>query len=138
MTYEEARAFLKGYTDLLLVCEEAARRLKEFRERNRGLKAISSDGMPKTKGTPRDLSDYVAELDELESHLTYAVQEYAARAAEVLDAIDAVEDPLLQEVLRLRYIDRKTLGAVSQCIGYSYPQTLRIHRRAVLAVAEQR
>lgn len=137
MTYDEAKAFLNSYADLWLVCEEAGRRLSEFRERNRGLKALSSDGMPKSQGTARDLSDYVAELDELESQLTHVVGVYAHRATEVVNAINAVQDPLLAEVLKMKYIDRKTLVTIAGRLCYSYPQILRIHHRAVMAVAEQ-
>jgi len=137
MTYEEARSFLNSYADMWLVCKEAIRRLEEFRARNEGLKAIASDGMPKAQGGTRDLSEYVAELDELESQLTHVVGVYAHRATEVVNAINAVQDPLLAEVLKMKYIDRKTLVAIAVKIGYSYPQTLRIHHRAVEAVAMQ-
>lgn len=137
MTYEEARTFLNSYADMWLVCKEAIRRLEEFRARNEGLKAIASSGMPKAQGGTRDLSEYVAELDELESQLTQVVGVYAHRATEVVNAINAVQDPLLAEVLKMKYIDRKTLVAIAVKIGYSYPQTLRIHHRAVEAVAMQ-
>lgn len=135
VTFEQAREFLRGYRDACLCADDAAQRLAEFRERNAGLKAIKLSDMPKSRGEPRDLSDYMAELDELERNLDSSITIYIRQAGRVSAVIGSVEDAEEQRVLRFRYLLGRRFDFIAHEMGYSYRQTLRIHKRAVYSVA---
>lgn len=136
-SYERARAFLRGYRDACLSADDAVQRLEEFKERNKGLKAIQLSDMPKSKGKALDLSDYVAELDELERNLADAVEIYVRQACRVAAVIESVDDQQEQRVLRLRYLFGHRFEVIADAMHLSRRQTFRLHRTAVESVAEK-
>lgn len=136
-TYERAREFLKGYREACLNAQDAAQRLEEFRARNTGIKAIKLSDMPKSAGTPRDLSAYVAELDELERSIVTAVAVYVKQANTVAAVIDTVEDADQQRLLRLRYLSFRRFERIAEEMNLSRRHMFRLHRAAVETVAEK-
>lgn len=131
MTYEDKKAYLRQYRAALHAAQDAARRLDEFRQANAGLKAVIISDMPKGGGTPRDLSDYVAKLDEMEGDLLTAVEAYRTKAQAVEHVIDRVTDETQARLLRLRYLDGYTFERIAVAMSYSWRQVMRLHYRAV-------
>lgn len=131
MTYEEKRDLLDSYRSAWLMCQESYQRVKEFRERNAGVKAILYTDMPKGSPVPKDLSDYAAQLDDLEAHVWLDAKLYERQARRVKALILGVKDPDYRRILQLRYLDWMSFGDIADVIGYSYRQTRRIHRKAV-------
>lgn len=131
MTYEEKKAYLRQYRAAIHAAKDAARRLEEYRATYAGIKAVIISDMPRGGGTPRDLSDYVAKLDELEGDLLTAVDAYHAKAHEVEAVIDRVTDETQARLLRLRYLDGLTFERIAVEMSYSWRQVMRLHYRAV-------
>lgn len=128
MTLEEKKRFLRSYRTAWNAADDAIGRLKEFRSRNEGLKAILIDDMPHGHD-PRDLSDYVAELDRLEREITTKIWGYIDACKDVQNAID--KSPHHKRILRMIYIDWMSFEAIAVKTGYSYRQVVRMHRRAI-------
>lgn len=130
MTLGEKKNFLRSYRLAWNASQDAILRLKEFRERNEGLKAIVIDDMPHGHGQ-RDLSDYVAELDHLERDLTAKIWTYIETCKDVNRAIDTSQSAQHRRLLRMIYIDWMSFESIAVKTGYSYRQVVRMHRRAV-------
>lgn len=131
MTNAEKKAYLRSYRQAHLEAQEAKMRLVEFRTRNAGLKAIVMDDMPKSSGGKRDLSDYAAQLDELEEKLSEAGKRAIIREKMVLATISRVEDPFDRRLLSMIYLDWMSIAAISEAMHYSYRQIVRAHRLAI-------
>lgn len=131
MTYEEKKTYLRRFLSARRAAEDAARRLDEYREVNAGLKSVGISDMPRGGGKPRDLSDYVAKLDEMEGDLWEAVSRYRKQAQEVEAVISRAQDETQARLLRLRYIDGYTFEQIAVLMGYSWRQVMRLHYRAV-------
>lgn len=130
MTLDEKKRYLRSYRVAWNASQDAMARLKEFRERNDGLKAIVMDDMPHGHN-PRDLSDYVAELDHLEREMTAKIWEYIDACKDVQRAIDKSPNDYHKRLLRMIYLDFMSFEAIAVKTGYSYRQVVRMHRRAV-------
>lgn len=134
MTYEEKKQYLRSFLHAKRDALDAARRLDEYRAANAGLRSVIVSDMPKGGGNHRDLSDYVAKLDEMENDLITRVARYHARAQAVESVIDAVEDDTYARLLRLRYLDGDTFEQIAVTMGYSWRQVMRLHYLAVMSV----
>lgn len=130
MTLDEKKRYLRSYRMAWLASQDAMARLKEFRERNEGLKAIVIDDMPHGH-SPRDLSDYVAELDQLEREMTARIWTYIETCKDVTKAIEKSPNDFHRRLLRMIYLDFMSFEAIAVKTGYSYRQVVRMHRRAV-------
>lgn len=91
---------------------------------------LNQDGMPHGSGG-RDLSDYVAELDELEQKLKKQVEKKLRLRREITEKIDAMQNETESLLLRLRYIHGLRWMDVSSRLSYSREQTLRLHNNAL-------
>jgi len=131
MTNAEKKAYLKSYKQAFHEAKEAEKRLYEFRERNAGLKAIVIDDMPHSSGGKRDLSDYVAQLDEMEETLGDAWANAVARQKMVIGTISRVPDDFDRRLLSMIYLDWLTIAQISEATHYSYRQIVRAHRDAL-------
>lgn len=130
MTLAEKKHFMRSYRAAWNASQDAIQRLKEFRSRNEGIKAIVMDDMPHGHD-PRDLSDYVAELDRLERDLTAKIWKYIEACKEVNRTIEKSGSAQHRRLLRLIYIDWMSFEAIAVKTGYSYRQVVRMHRRAL-------
>lgn len=72
----------------------------------------------------------------LETEIDSMVDKLVEVKAEILNAINRVEDRRLRDVLRLRYIDNMTFEAIAVETNYSYMQTCRLHGRALLKIED--
>lgn len=131
MTYEDKKQYLRAYLTSLKAAQEAARRLDEFREANAGLKAIVVSGMPHGSGTPRDLSDYVARLDDLERQFGDILKKYEEATERVLAALDKAKTDDQKRLLSLRYLDGYTFEKIAVEMGYTWRHVMRLHYEAV-------
>lgn len=89
-----------------------------------------NDGMPKGS-EQRDLSDYVAKLDELIQELKEERLEKIKRLQSIERVIKEIDNEDAQTILRLRYIDGLRWEEVCVAINYEWAQMHRIHARAL-------
>lgn len=80
---------------------------------------ISYDGMPHGSGNMTDLSDYVADIDELITLYKETAGKNLRDLKQITRAIEAVEDPRCNILLRYRYIQLKDWAFIADRMGYS-------------------
>lgn len=75
-------------------------------------------------------------LAELETEIDNQIDNLVSVKAEILRAINKLDDGRFRDVLRLRYLESRTFEQIAVEINYSYKQTCRIHGRALLKIGE--
>lgn len=103
-------------------------------ERNKVLSVTSSYEAIVVSGT-KDPHKF-DRLAELETEIDNQIDNLVSVKAEILRAINKLEDGRFRDVLRLRYLESRTFEQIAVEINYSYKQTCRIHGRALLKIEE--
>ena len=93
---------------------------------------INYDGMPHGSGDLSDLSDYAARLDDLLMQFRTKRTQLIDDLHEISAAIEVVEDPRSNILLRYRYIQLKDWGDIADAMGYVEDYVRRtLHSRAL-------
>lgn len=94
---------------------------------------ISYDGI-RVQTSPTDkMSDGVARICDEIRKLEKRVAEDSRKKREV-EAVVAQLDPVKMDIVYYRYRDSMMFTEISQKIGYSYPQTRRLHKQLLREV----
>mgnify|MGYP001863189940 CR=1 FL=1 len=126
---EAKKEYLSSY-------QKAVRREQEILDEIQQLRmdemfpSVVNDGIPKGS-EQRDLSDYVAKLDELIEKLKQERFEKIKRMDDILYHISLLRDEDEKRVLRLRYIKGLKWEEVAVNMDYKWAQMHRIHSRAL-------
>lgn len=125
--------------EFLRRARQVDRRVDELTERLDRLRAkLESGRMSAITGMPRGgSSDWTATADrliELEQRVNRQTREMVRWKLAAIDAIDAVAEDQLREVLELYYIDGFTWDQVAQRMGLDQRWVYRLHGRALMCV----
>lgn len=93
--------------------------------------AITYDAMPHGSGCESDLSDYAAKLDDLIMEFRRQRDETLQSLKEIVEAIEAIEDPRYSILLRYRYIQLKSWRFIADTMGYSETRIRHLHGSAL-------
>lgn len=80
---------------------------------------------------PDRLSRVMAEVIDGERELEDLKQEYLELQVKVENKINLLDYKLMRSILRMKYLDFKTLVDISADLGYSYDHIRRMHKKAV-------
>ena len=80
---------------------------------------------------PDRLSRVMAEVIDEEHELEDLKQEYLELQVKVENKINLLDYKLMRSILRMKYLDFKTLVDISADLGYSYDHIRRMHKKAV-------
>lgn len=144
MTKEELKKikWLKQYHVLRERAADCEERIKELRDQlyNQDLQAQRITGMPHGGSMDNDITEIL--MDRIEGLIhaeSYIKHEAAAKAEAIHRAIGGIDDPGLQWLLELRYLqwDSRyncplTWHQIGRRIGYERAQLHRLHHRALL------
>lgn len=126
---EEKKEYLRSYQKAVRREQEILDEIQQLRM-DKMFPSVVNDGMPKGS-EQRDLSDYVAKLDELIEKLKQERFEKIKRMDDILYHISLLRDEDEQRVLRLRYIKGLKWEEVAVNMDYKWAQIHRIHSRAL-------
>lgn len=127
-----AKEFLRRARDVDRRVDEATERVERIRAKLEGGRMSSLTGMPRGGGA--DWTETADRLIELERVVNQRTRELVRWKLAAIDAIRAVEEPRLAEVLELYYIDGLTWEQVAQRMGYEVRQIYRLHGVALRKV----
>ena len=127
-----AKEFLRRARDVDRRVDEAQERVDRLRARLEAGRMSSVTGMP--RGGAKDWTETADRLIELERVVNARTRELVRWKLAAIDAIRAVEEPRLAEVLELYYIDGLTWEQVAQRMGLDVRWVYRLHGRALLEV----
>jgi DNA-directed RNA polymerase specialized sigma24 family protein len=127
-----AKEFLRRAREVDRRVEEAQERAERLRAKLEAGRMSSVTGMPRGGGA--DWTETADRLIELERVVNARTRELVRWKLAAIDAILAVEEPRLSEVLELYYIDGLTWDQVAQRMGITERWALILHGRALLLV----
>ena len=127
-----AKEFLRRARDVDRRVDEAQERVDRLRAKLEAGRLSRVTGMPRGGGA--DWTETADRLIELERVVNRRTREMVRWKLAAIDAIRAVEEPRLAEVLELYYIDGFTWGQVAQRMGITERWALILHGRALTLV----
>lgn len=127
-----AKEFLRRARSVDRRVDEMTERMERVRARLEAGRISSVTGMP--RGGAKDWTETADRLIELEQRVNAQVREMVRWKLAAIDAIDAVEEARLREVLELYYIDGFTWEQVAQRMCYEVRQIYRLHGVALRKV----
>jgi DNA-directed RNA polymerase specialized sigma subunit len=112
--------------------DEAQERVDRLQAKLEAGRMSQITGMPRGGGA--DWTQTADRLIELEQVVNGRIRELVRWKLAAIDAIDAVEEARLREVLELYYIDGFTWEQVAQRMGLDPRWVFRLHGKALLRV----
>ena len=132
-----AKTFLKRYRAMMARRESLQRAIDEAYDRATSITAKPKEINVSGGGGAGDrmAEDVVRAIDSTEQLRTVAAQ-IDRSLAEILAAIEAVQDETQKAVLTMRYIEGAGWADIQERLHYERTQTLVIHGRALWAVKQ--
>lgn len=127
-----AKEFLRRARSVDRRVDEAQERVKRLRARLESGRMSQITGMPRGGGA--DWTETADKLIELEQKVNAQTRELVRWKRMAIDAIDAVEEARLREVLELYYIDGFTWEQVAKRMELDPRWVFRLHGKALLRV----
>ncbi len=128
---EAKKEFLSGYRLL----DAEIRRLVEERDewfaRATRVTAGCGPASGRAPGGGDRLGDYVARLTELDALIDGRIDELVALRLKIEGLIEGLGDPLLRNLLALRYINGLTFEQMEERLYYSSRQLMNLHVKAL-------
>lgn len=127
-----AKEFLRKAREVDRYVDEAMERVERLRAKLEAGRISQLTGMP--RGGSSDWTVTADRLIELEQKVNARTRELVRWKLAAIDAINAVEEMRLREVLELYYIDGFTWEQVAERMGYEQRQVYRLHGMALLRI----
>lgn len=127
MTKEE----LKQYRHIKLEISSIGDEIKELRNQIQSVRAVTISDMPKG-GSHIDFTDVIAKIDELTRALHIKMAQSLIVLEQIEKAIESLNNPTEQALLRYRYILGYTWEQVCVAMNYSWMQIHRLHSKSLM------
>lgn len=127
-----AKEFLRRVRGIDRRIDQAQERVDRVRARLEAGRMANLSGMP--RGGSRDWTETADKLIELEQRVNANIREMVRWKLAAMDAIDAVEEARLREVLELYYIDGVTWEQVAEQMQLDPRWVYRLHGKALLKI----
>lgn len=127
-----AKEFLRRARRVDRRVDEAQERIERLRAKLESGRISAVTGMP--RGGAGDWTQTADRLIELEQAMNSRAREMVRWKLAAIDAIRAVEDDRLSEVLELYYIDGFTWDQVAERMGLDKRWVFRLHGRALMMI----
>ena len=125
-----AKDYLKDIRKLDLEIQTLQEQISLLRKNAEGLRAMELSDMPKG-GKGKDLSDYVAEIADLQMVCVQHVSELIMKKQEAIERIMSIDGSELSNVLLLRYIQCKEWDEIADKLQYNLRTIFRLHGEAL-------
>jgi DNA-directed RNA polymerase specialized sigma24 family protein len=125
-----AKDYLKDIRKLDLEIQTLQEQISLLRKNAEGLRAMELSDMPKG-GKGKDLSDYVAEIADLQMVCVQHVSELIMKKQEAIERIMSIDGSELRNVLLLRYIQCKEWDEIADKLQYNLRTIFRLHGEAL-------
>ena len=111
--------------------------IEEWRTRLEGLSAQIIDGMPKNHGKRKSWVKEITEIERLDDELTKELLKLRNKRLAIIDAINTLQDPVLQVLVEYRYIDNMRWEEICTKMYYSWRQVHYMHVKALRQIKIQ-
>lgn len=127
-----AKEFLRRARGMDRRVDEATERVMRLRARLEAGRMAQISDMPRGGGS--DWTDTANALIDLEQQMNARIREMVREKRLAMEAIEAVEEIRLREVLELYYLSGYTWEKVAETMGVSDRHVKRLHGKALLKV----
>lgn len=127
----EIKQWLWRYRDAERMLEKLKVELDIARANSNGVRAIQYSDMPKSHSCTGDLSDAIVIYEQIIDKIATYEKRRAKVMAEIMEAIETVEDANEQLVLSLRYISLLEWSEIAARMNYSERRVFQIHGAAL-------
>ena len=131
MTTREKKEILLKYRSTVREIEWLEREIQKWRSNAERMTA-SYHAAPASGGSNRrSIEEAVEQIDKLiRRYMDYRSDLIRTRGM-IENAIESLRDPVLQEVLQMRYLDGLSFHQIAGKLGYSDRHLVRLHRAAL-------
>lgn len=132
-----AKEYLLTYRDMHREAQAIELKLTQIRLKYAMPSAIQYSDMPKAHNTERDLSDYMAKVEDLTRLLYKQYTKCVGRDIDIMMRLERMDSELEREVLSLRYTHLTDTGRlmswedIAEHMHYTVKTVTRIHGRAL-------
>lgn len=124
------KEYLRGYRQHVQRINRIDAELEEIRIIRSNPAALNNDGMPHGNGKS-DLSDYMAEVDQMECELREEREKRAMAYQDIARCIKGLSSKKENDVMFYRYIKGMAFWEIAEKMGISERQILRIHGKGL-------
>ena len=131
MTTREKKEILLKYRSTVLEIEWLEREIQKWRSNAERMTA-SYHAAPASGGSNRrSIEEAVEQIDKLIRRFMDYQSDLIRTRGMIENAIESLRDPVLQEVLQMRYLDGLSFHQIAGKLGYSDRHLVRLHRAAL-------
>ncbi len=127
-----AKEYLGQYRSLKTDIDGKNEQLKELRELAESVSHSTETGG--SGGTSDKVGKTVAKIIDLENEISCQIDKLLELKKEIESTIAKVEDPVLRQLLTLRYINGREWLRIAFDFGYEIRQIYRLHNKALVFV----
>ena len=136
-TNMDIRHKLNSYIPLVREIKYLENKIEAIRDRQTSIRSSSDVSEVQAPGGNSDkIGNSIAELNDLEDMYLRKIEKANAELKEIEALIDNLE-PVERLLIRARYIDGEYFESICGIIGYSYRQTMRIHKCAIRKLQQE-
>lgn len=129
MTNKEKKAWLLRFRDAMRDIDCWEREMEEWRLRAEKITRTISD-MPRG-GKVLNIDDIISEMDEILRSIHRKIKESNLIKLEIEIAIESIDDPILEDLMKYRYVKGMSFKEISIILGYSEPHCWKLHGKAL-------
>ena len=134
---DAAKKELNSYYDLVRKTRNLKNNLDELRGRMESIKVFQGgERVSASKKNTDTLEYYIDKCAALEAKIAANIWEMSAKQDEIEGKINELSG-VYADILHKRYIERKRFEVIAVECNYSYAQTKRLHKKALLRFAEK-
>lgn len=131
MTTREKKEILLKYRSTVREIEWLEREIQKWRSNAERMTA-SYHAAPASGGSNRrSIEEAVEQIDKLIRRFMDYQSDLIRTRGMIENAIESLRDPVLQEVLQMRYLDGLNFHQIAGKLGYSDRHLVRLHRAAL-------
>ena len=131
MTTREKKEILLKYRSTMREIEWLEREIQKWRSNAERMTA-SYHAAPASGGSNRrSIEEAVEQIDKLIRRFMDYQSDLIRTRGMIENAIESLRDPVLQEVLQMRYLDGLNFHQIAGKLGYSDRHLVRLHRAAL-------
>lgn len=132
----EAKQFLKQYQDTLADIRNLESQKLELENLAMSVTASTDGERVQSSGRKDRMAELAVKIADAEREIVEQRTQAFHRLREIEEAIKAVPDGRQQQILHMRYVERKKWEEIAVDLGIDYRWTLRLHGKALKKIED--
>ena len=131
------KEFLNQYRDIEIKIKQKQEEIEHYRSVAMNIsQSFDNNGIGGYTGNSDKIGRAVSKVIDLTDELTEDIDNLIVKQKEISSTINKVDDIILQNLLKYRYIHGATWEEISVQINYSYVHVCRLHEKALSKIKD--